>query len=682
MRTLQRLRVVPCLRYDADHLPRRHLGAGRDGERGDSTMPMRPDLVFHLHGLDDADHLPGLYLVTLRNLDRQHRTLHRAHHRLLRRPVMSTAAPSLPTAPGELGVRRLRLEQLDVVAAAVELELDEALPLAPVRRPSYACCLMRQLFSFLRELLRFDQAVTGRRLDEARMAEERPVESRQRGHALDHELVERAQHPQARTLAVDIPDAHLRDQWVVEPDDLRALDDPRVDAHAWSGGLAVRGDHARRREKAIGRIFRVDASLDRVSAEAKLVLADARRLARRDQHLLTHEVDARDQLGDGVLHLDARVHLQEPVVAIPVEEALDGACAPVAHRPRAVHGDATDALAEIQGDRGRRCLLDDLLVATLDRAVALAQVDEVPVPVSEHLHLDVAGILDELLHVDGGVREVRLSLAASGGEGTPGFLGPRNDLEAFAAATGRRLDRNRPAEFVAEPDDLVGRFDGLGRSWDDRDAGARHALARGDLRAHQLDRFRRRSDPDEPRALDRAGKGRVLGEEAVARVNRFGTCPLGDGEDPLLVEITLCREARADQKRLVGRRGVQRAAVGFGVDRHGSDLELAQGAEDPNGDLAAVRDHDLPEVRHERAYSSLPCTSRTSSRSRARSPSRSSSSFSPGTFRATTTGQRGSSPSRWQPTGSTAGMRAEPIGPPISDGCSIPWRTSCSSWPP
>ena len=42
------------------------------------------------------------------------------------------------------------------------------------------------------------------------------------------------------------------------------------------------------------------------------------------------------------------------------------------------------------------------------------------------------------------------------------------------------------------------------------------------LRAHQLDRGRRRADPDEARRLDRARERGVLGEEAVAGMDRLG----------------------------------------------------------------------------------------------------------------------------------------------------------------
>ena len=82
-----------------------------------------------------------------------------------------------------------------------------------------------------------------------------------------------------------------------------------------------------------------------------------------------------DQLRDGVLDLDARVHLHEVVGAVPVEQALDRPGGAVADRARGVDRDRADPLAELGVDRGRRRLLDELLVAALDRAVALAEVD-------------------------------------------------------------------------------------------------------------------------------------------------------------------------------------------------------------------------------------------------------------------------------------------------------------------
>ena len=56
-------------------------------------------------------------------------------------------------------------------------------------------------------------------------------------------------------------------------------------------------------------------------------------------------------------------------------------------------------------DLDRWRLFHQLLMAALDAAFALAQADHVAVLVGQHLELDVARALDELLHVEIAVAE-------------------------------------------------------------------------------------------------------------------------------------------------------------------------------------------------------------------------------------------------------------------------------------
>ena len=116
-------------------------------------------------------------------------------------------------------------------------------------------------------------------------------------------------------------------------------------------------------------------------------------------------------LGDRVLDLDAGVHLEEEVLALGRQQALDRPGAAVADRAGRLDGDLADPRAQLVVDRRRRRLLDELLVAALDRAVPLAEMDDVAVGVGEHLHLDVAWVLEVALDVDRRVGEVRLALA-------------------------------------------------------------------------------------------------------------------------------------------------------------------------------------------------------------------------------------------------------------------------------
>ena len=64
-------------------------------------------------------------------------------------------------------------------------------------------------------------------------------------------------------------------------------------------------------------------------------------------------------------------------------------------------------------------------------------------------------------------------------------------------------------------------------------------------------------------------------------------------EDRVGVEIALGRGLPAERVRLVGEPDVQCVAIELGVDGDGLDAELASGADDAHGDLAAVGDQDL-----------------------------------------------------------------------------------------
>ena len=70
--------------------------------------------------------------------------------------------------------------------------------------------------------------------------------------------------------------------------------------------------------------------------------------------------------------------------------------------------------AHLLGERDRRRLFEQLLVAALDRALALAEVDDRAVMIAEDLELDVARVLDVLLDVDVADAERRFRLALRG----------------------------------------------------------------------------------------------------------------------------------------------------------------------------------------------------------------------------------------------------------------------------
>ncbi len=113
-----------------------------------------------------------------------------------------------------------------------------------------------------------------------------------------------------------------------------------VEADTGATRRAVRRDLAGVGAEALGRVLGRDTALQRRAAQADVVLRELQigeRLARGDPHLRLDEVDVRDLLGDGVLDLDARVHLDEDDLARArtrgLEQELDGARVLVADRP-------------------------------------------------------------------------------------------------------------------------------------------------------------------------------------------------------------------------------------------------------------------------------------------------------------------------------------------------------------
>src|SRR3954462_3672675 len=107
--------------------------------------------------------------------------------------------------------------------------------------------------------------------------------------------------------------------------------------------------------------------------------------------LCPHKVDTRYQFSDGMLHLDAGIHLNEVQIVPLVHEELDrsGVCVPDGfHRGRE---GLRHSLAKLLADAWRRRFFDQLLMPPLDGTLALAENPDVSVLIGEHLELDVPG---------------------------------------------------------------------------------------------------------------------------------------------------------------------------------------------------------------------------------------------------------------------------------------------------
>ena len=179
-------------------------------------------------------------------------------------------------------------------------------------------------------------------------------------------------------------------------------------------------------------------------ATRTLGLLDVQRLARGDPQLVGHQVAPRDRLGDRVLDLQPGIHLEEVEVARVVEQEFDRAGALVAdgRAPRSAQpSPIRSRSAGIDGRRRR--LLDDLLVPSLGGAVALAQVNAVPVPVEQDLDLYVARTVEQPFQDQALVAEGAGRLATGGRQGIGQVGRVADDVHPLPAPAGRWLDQQR-----------------------------------------------------------------------------------------------------------------------------------------------------------------------------------------------------------------------------------------------
>ena len=328
--------------------------------------------------------------------------------------------------------------------------------------------------------------------------------------------------------------------------------------------------------------------------------------ARRDVDLQAHQVGARDDLGDRVLHLQAGVDLEEGEEAVArVVEELDGA------GPGVPDGDGEPLgrrleladLGDVEHRRGR--LLDDLLVAALHRAVAHTDRPRRALAVGDDLHLDVPRAGDELLEEHHARPEGPLRLVAGALVGV-GQLGVGRDLaDAAPAAPRGGLEHQRVADPGRRGDGVVEGVDPATAPRGDRHADLLGDQLGADLVAQPAHRLRARPDEGHPDALAQLGEGGVLGDEAPADPGGIRPGLEQRALEHGVVEVRAQRR-RAEVVRGVGLADEHRRALGLGVQRHRLDavpagpglrVEVAHGVDQPHRGLSAVHDGDPLEHR-------------------------------------------------------------------------------------
>ena len=234
------------------------------------------------------------------------------------------------------------------------------------------------------------------------MPKNREIGGNCRRNPLHFHFLKRSNCASNRRWAILTPHDEFADQVVVVLADLITRLVAGVKTNTEPTWRLQRLDRAgRRQELATGRILRINADLDSgsVATGNDLFLGHRQRFARRNPNLPLDEIDSGDLFGDRVLDLKAGIHFKEEELSLLVDE-LDGSCVVIADSLRCLHCGLTHRFLNTIGQARSWSLFNELLVATLRRAVTSGDPHHVALRIAHQLNLDMARPGEVTLDVD------------------------------------------------------------------------------------------------------------------------------------------------------------------------------------------------------------------------------------------------------------------------------------------
>src|SRR5262249_22552904 len=136
-------------------------------------------------------------------------------------------------------------------------------------------------------------------------------------------------------------------------------------------------------------------------------------------------------------------------------------------------------------------------------------------------------------------------------------------------AAGRGLNKERHSYRSRSPAESLGGLFSAVVAGNDRSPRARHYPTSGAFHCGFADRVRRRTDKCHAGGFASLREVGVLGEKAIARMNRASAAPAAGFNYLLNVEVGIFRRGCADVNRLVGKTHVEGSRIRVGVDGNG-----------------------------------------------------------------------------------------------------------------
>ena len=218
--------------------------------------------------------------------------------------------------------------------------------------------------------------------------------------------------------------------------------------------------------------------------------------------------------------------------------------------------------------------------------------NDIAIPIAEHLNLDVARCCDVFFNQDAGRTKCCCGLANRAVERIIKGGVAVDTAYASAAAAGRRFYQDWIADLVRLLLEELPVLPLAVITGHDRDAGFFHQCLGAIFQPHRAHGCRRGSYKRDPGLRARIREIAAFGQEPVARVNAFRARKLCHFDQPVDREIALARFRGADEVGLIAKPSMQRVGVRCRINGDRPQPKPFGGARYAAGDFAAIGNED------------------------------------------------------------------------------------------
>ena len=222
----------------------------------------------------------------------------------------------------------------------------------------------------------------------------------------------------------------------------------RIKSHAKAARYKQAFDQARARLEILVWIFCINAALDRGTMQFNIGLLERQRFTRGDTNLSLDQIDTGDHFGYWMFNLDARVDFDEVKITFLVDNKLNRPGVLVTHFDNQPLRRFTNRLARLLWKKRGWTLFNQLLMATLNRAIAFVQMARVAVQVRNHLNFNVTWTINESLQVNACIAKRGLGFCLSLLQSDSQGLLVGSDSHSLATTACSGFDQHRVTDFL------------------------------------------------------------------------------------------------------------------------------------------------------------------------------------------------------------------------------------------